>query len=264
MTKIHPSSVVMPGAELDENVEIGPLCYVGEHVRIGAGTKLIAQCSIDGYTTIGRNNTFHPLCGIGQPAQDHSVKPGEVHYLEIGDGNIFRECSNINLGTVNVTRIGNNCMFMHSSHVGHDCQVGSHVIMVNCSALGGHCQVSDNALISGLCAVHQFCRVGRLAILSGGSVFSQDIPPFMMAEGRNGGVKMINLVGLKRAGFDEDTIRVIKGIHRIYYRSGLIPGNALAEIERTLPPIPEVREFLEFCRSSKRGVLPARLPGKRS
>ncbi len=264
MAKIHPTSVVMSGAQIADDVEIGPMCFVGEHVKLGSGCKLIAQCNIDGYTTIGKNNTFHPFVAIGQPAQDHSIKPGEIHCLEIGDNNLFREGCTVHTGTVDTTRIGNDNMFMNATHVAHDCQVGNHVIMVGFSGLAGHCHLKDGALMSAFCGMHQFCRVGRLAILSGGSVFSQDIPPFMMAEGRNGGVKMINLVGLKRAGFSEEKISIIKSLFRIYYRSGLIPSNALAEIERSLPPVPEVREFIEFCHSSKRGVIPARIAGKRA
>ena len=111
--------------------------------------------------------------------------------------------------------------------------------------------------------LHQFCRIGRFAIISGGSVFSKDIPPFMMAEGRNGGVKMINKIGLQRAGFSAETITVIKHIHRLYYRSGLTPTNALEKIRTELPQIPEVLEFLDFCATSKRGVLATGVSGHR-
>ena len=205
---IHPSSIIAPGAQIAENVEIGPLCYVGPNVKIGPGCRLISHCNIDGHTTIGSNNVFHPFSAIGQPAQDHGVVPGSVSYVEIGNDNIFRENTTVHSGTKpeTVTKIGNHCMFMAGSHIAHNCKVGNNVIIVNASVLGGYAEVADNALISGLCAVHQFCRVGRFAMISGVSAMSKDVPPFMTAEGRNGGVKMVNLVGLKRAGFSDETI----------------------------------------------------------
>ena len=145
---------------------------------------------------------------------------------------------------------------MNGSHVAHNCKVGNNVHYISLAVTGGYAEVQDNAILSGLVAIHQFCRVGRFAIISGCSAFSQDVPPFMMAEGRNGGVKMINKIGLQRAGFDAETINVIKHIYRIYYRSNLIPSNAIEKIKTDLPQIPEVLEFLEFCANSKKGVVP--------
>jgi len=258
MSKIHPTSVVMDGAVIGDGVEIGPLCYVGPNVKIGAGTRLISHCNVDGYTTLGENNVLHPFAALGQPAQDHSVVPGEATYLNIGDNNIFREGCAIHTGTApgSATTIGNNNMFMNGSHVAHNCKVGNNVHYISLAVTGGYAEVQDNAILSGLVAIHQFCRVGRFAIISGCSAFSQDVPPFMMAEGRNGGVKMINKIGLQRAGFDAETINVIKHIYRIYYRSNLIPSNAIEKIKTDLPQIPEVLEFLEFCANSKKGVVP--------
>ena len=266
MPKIHPTAVVMPGAVIAEDCEIGPLCFVGADVTIGKGCKLIAQCNISGHTTVGENNVFHPFSAIGGPAQDHSVIEGEATYVKIGNNNIFRENCTVHSGTKpgTVTTIGNDCMFMASTHVAHNCQVGNNVIMVGGAVIAGYCQVGDRALISGLSAVHQFCRVGRLAIISGCSAFSVDVPPFMMAEGRNGGVKMVNVVGLKRAGFSDETIRVIRNLFKIYCRSGLNHTNAIAKIKEELPQIPEVLEFLEFCATSQRGVLSGSREGHRN
>jgi len=265
MARIHPSSVVMDGAVLEDGVEVGPLCYVGPHVKIGAGTRLIGHCNINGHTTIGRNNTVHPFASLGQSAQDHAVEPGAVTYLRIGDNNIFRECCTMHTGTLPETEtvIGNGNMFMACSHVAHNCRVGNNVIYVNASCTGGYSEVFDNAILSGGVMVHQFCRVGRLAIISGVSAFSKDVPPFMMAEGRNGGVKMINKVGMQRAGFDSETITIVKHIFRIYYREGLIPSKALEKIKAELPDVPVVREFVEFCETSKRGVVPTPAAGHR-
>lgn len=266
MPKIHPSAVVADGAVLADDVEIGPMCYVGPNVKIGSGSRLIAQCHIDGHTTMGKGNIVYPFAALGQNAQDHGIEPGAATYLEIGDGNIFREGCTVHTGTKPGTRtvIGDGCMFMNATHVAHNCVVGNHVIMVGFAGLAGYCEVGDRALISALSGMHQFCRVGRLAIISGGSVFSKDVPPFMMAEGRNGGVKMVNVIGLKRAGFSDETIRVLRNLYKIYYHSGLAPSNALQAVKTELPQIPEVVEFIQFCESSQRGVLPSRIEGKRA
>ena len=265
MAKIHPTSIVSEGAVLADSVEVGPFCFIGPNVTIGEGTRLIGHCNIDGHTTLGAENLIHPFAALGQPAQDHAVEPGKATYLKIGDHIIFREGCAIHTGTKpdSSTIIGNNNMFMNCTHVAHNCEIGNNVIFVGYAATAGYCKVFDNVLLSGLSGIHQFCRIGRFAIISGGSVFSKDIPPFMMAEGRNGGVKMINKVGLTRAGFDAETITVIKHIHRLYYRSGLTPTNALKKIRTDLPQIPEVLEFIEFCESSKRGVLATGVTGHR-
>ena len=257
MAKIHPTSIVMDGAILGADVEIGPLCYVGPNVKIGNGTRLLSHCNVDGYTTLGENNILHPFAAIGQPAQDHSVEPGTVSYVEIGDRNVFRECTTVHTGTKPGTKtvIGNDCLFMATSHVAHNCKVGNHVIYVNGSVTGGYAEIHDHAILSGLVAIHQFCRVGKYTIISGSSAFSKDVPPFMVAEGRNGGPSTINKIGLQRAGFDSETISVLKQLHRIYFRSELTFPNALEKIKTELPQIPEVLDFIEFCENSPRGVV---------
>ena len=257
MAKIHPTAVVEDGAILADGVEIGPLCYVGPNVKIGDGTRLIAHCNVDGYTTLGKNNVLHPFAALGQPAQDHSVVPGAATYLNVGDNNIFREGTAIHTGTApeSATTIGNNNMFMNGSHVAHNCKIGNDVHFISLAVAGGYAEVHDRAILSGLVAIHQFCRVGRFTIVSGSSAFSKDIPPFMVAEGRNGGPSTINKIGLQRAGFDSETISVIRQLHRIYFRSELTFPNALEKIKTELPQIPEVLEFIEFCENSPRGVV---------
>ncbi|MBO5764877.1 MAG: acyl-[acyl-carrier-protein]--UDP-N-acetylglucosamine O-acyltransferase, partial [Lentisphaeria bacterium] len=157
MAKIHPTSVVEDGAILGEGVEIGPLCYVGPNVKIGDGTRLLSHCNVDGYTTIGCRNVLHPFAALGQPAQDHSVIPGTVTRLEVGDDNIFREGTAIHTGTMpdTATVIGNHCMFMNGSHVGHNCIVGNNVIYVSQAVTGGYAEIQDNVILSGLVAIHQ-------------------------------------------------------------------------------------------------------------
>ena len=265
MAKIHPTAIVAPGARIAEDVEIGPMCYVGEHVELGPGTRLIAQCHLNGYTTLGSGNVVYPFAALGLEAQDYGIQTGAKTYLKIGDRNLFREGVTVHTGTKpdTTTVIGSDCLFMNHTHVAHNCKVGNHVIMVNSGAIAGYCELGDNVLFSGLSGLHQFCRVGRLAIVSGGSSYSKDIPPFMMAEGRNGGCKMINLIGLKRAGFDEKTIRALKNVFKIFYHETLGITSALAKIKAEVEPLPEVLEFIEFCENSPRGVIGPRVAGHR-
>ena len=267
MAKIHPTAIVEDGAILADDCEIGPLCFVGSNVKIGAGTKLIAQCHISGYTTIGEDNLIYPFAALGCDAQDHALDLSTKRYLKVGDHNIFREHTAIHTGTLadTTTEIGSHCMFMNCSHVAHNCKVGNNVIMVNGSVIGGYSEVHDNAILSGLVAIHQFTRVGKFAFISGCSAFSQDVPPFMLAEGRNGGVKMYNKVGLQRAGYTPEQINIIKQIFKIYFRSGLSTTNALEKIRTELPQNTEVKEFLDFCANTKKGVISgSEKPGHRS
>ncbi len=265
MAKIHPTAVVDPKAQLADDVEVGPMCYVGPDVKIGAGTRLIAQCHVSGYTTIGEGNMIYPFAVIGTNAEDYAFAGGKCS-VRIGNKCIFRENVTINAGTKDGTEtvIGNGVFMMANAHAAHNCIVHDGAIVVCGSVLAGYVEVGERAFISGLCAVHQFCRVGRLAIISGGSVFSKDIPPFMMAEGRNGGVKMVNVVGLRRAGFSVATIRVIQDLYKIVFRSGLNLTKAYEKCRSDLPQIPEVLEFLEFAENSKRGILTNREDGHRS
>ncbi len=264
MAKIHSMAVVDPNAEIAEGVEIGPFCIVGPDVKIAKGTKLLGQCNVVGYTTIGENNTIYPGASIGTPAEDYDVCGGKT-YLRIGNDNIFREGVTVNTGTKpdSETVIGNGCFLMANSHVAHNCVLGDKVIMVVGAGLSGYVTVQENCIISGLSGIHQFCRMGRLSMLSGGSVVSMDIPPFVIAEGRNGAVKNLNLIGMKRNGFTVDKLRVMKNLFKIFFRSGLNVSQAIEKIRSELELIPEVMEFIEFVESSKRGVLHGRDTGRR-
>jgi len=259
MTDIHSTAVVDPKADIAENVQIGPGCVVGPNVVIGEGCRLVAQCYISGHTTLGKRNVVYPGACIGTPPQDISYDENYVSYVEIGNENIFREGATVHLGTKpnSKTVIGNNCFFMVQAHIGHNSTIGNKVIMVNGAAIGGYGTVYDGAFFSAHSALHQFCRVGRLGMLSGGGTgISKDLPPFMIvAGGRNGMVRSVNLVALRRNGFDRSTIRAIKDVFQIFYRDRLNTKNALQKIKDNIELIPEVKEFIEFVESSERGVL---------
>jgi UDP-N-acetylglucosamine acyltransferase len=265
VAKIHSTAIVDAKAKIAENVEIGPFCMVGAKVRIGEGTKLLKYCNVEGHTEIGENNTLYPFVSLGTMPQDFAYEE-YVSYLKIGDGNIFKEGFTANPGTGEhaETVIGNNCLFMANSHVGHNCKVGNNIILANCSALSGYTEVGDFTIISGLVGTHQFIRIGKHVMISGGSVFSMDIPPYAIAEGRNGAIKTANIIGLKRKGFSKEAIKAIRAMYKIFFKSGLNVSNALARIENELEMIPEVKEFVDFVKSSKRGVLHGRSVNRRS
>lgn len=265
MPSIHPTAIVDPSAKIADDVVIGPYCVIENDVEIGSGCRLIAQCHIGRNTTMGTGNTVYPFASLGTDPQDYAYN-GTVTYTRIGNNNIFREGCTVNKATGEgaETVIGNGCFLMANAHVGHNCKIGNNAILVVGCAIGGHCRIGDNALISGLSAIHQFCRVGRMAVLSGGSSISVDLPPFMIGDGRNGGVRSFNIVGLRRNGFSPETIRTIKKVYDIFFRQGLSTKNAIAKVEAEVEMLPEVTEFLDFVKSSKRGILSGDHHGRRS
>lgn len=265
--KIHPSAVIGEDVQIGNNVEIGPHCVIGDHVVIGDNCRLIAQCHVGDYTTMGSGNVLYPFASIGTDPEDYAYDPAQgPSFTKIGDNNKFREGVTVNRGTHagTTTSIGNGGFFMANVHISHNCQVGNGVIMVPMAGIAGYCEIGDNCLISGLSGVHQFCRIGRMAVLSGGSAISMDLPPFMIGDGRNGGVRGYNIVGLRRAGFPADTIRAIKQLYDIFFRQELNVKNAIAKAEAEVPQLPEVVEFLDFVKSSKRGILSGNHHGKRA
>ena len=220
--KISPLSCVDPRAEIADDVEIGPFCHIGPYVQIGAGTKLDSHVTVIGHTTIGQSNRFFPNCVIGSPPQDVSWRADAVTYVEIGDGNIFREGVTVNCGAEkedHTTRIGNRNLLMINSHVAHNCHIFDQVILVNGVLLGGHVHVHDGAIISGNSVVHHFSTLGTLSFVSGGCRVPHDIPPYMLSAGSDDPeIKTINIVGMRRRGISSDTIRVIKRTHRLIFR----------------------------------------------
>lgn len=263
MPNIHPSSIVDKNAKIADSVTIGPFCSIGPNVEIGDNCVFVSHCSITGYTKIGNNNRFFPFVSIGLEPQDYAFK-GTKSSLKIGDGNVFREGFTANPGTKEDTEtiIGNNCYFMMNSHVAHNCKVGNKVILVNCAQISGYVEVGDNAILSGLTGVHQFCRIGRLAMISGGSTISMDLPPFMIASGRNAIVAGVNLVGLKRNSFPKESIDAIVELFKIFFRERLNTSNAIIKAEQNVPQLPEVKEFIDFVKNSKRGILNRQKEGR--
>jgi UDP-N-acetylglucosamine acyltransferase len=253
---IHPTAVIHPKAELDSSVEVGPFTVVGEHVTLGRGTTVGAHSVIDGWTRIGEDNRIFPMASVGGIPQDLKYK-GEKTWLIIGNRNIIREFATLQPGTVtgiSETVIGDDNLFMAYCHVAHDCVIGNRVIMANGSTLAGHIMVEDFAILGGLTAVHQFVRIGESVMLSGGAMVGQDVAPYTIAAGDRARMRGINLVGLRRRGFSEESIATLKKAFRILVFSKLRVVDALARIRNELPALPEVIHFIEFIEKSERGI----------
>jgi UDP-N-acetylglucosamine acyltransferase len=253
---IHPTAIIDPNAQIDSSAEIGPFAVIGPHVRIGAGTRVGPHSVIDGWTEIGADNQIFHFAAVGGIPQDLKYR-GEETWLRIGDRNIIREFATLQPGTVsgiNETVIGNENLFMAYCHVAHDCVVGNRVIMANGSTLAGHVAVEDYAILGGLSAVHQFTRIGESAMLSGGAMVGQDVPPYTIAAGDRARVRGVNLVGLRRRGFSEESIALVKKAYRILVFSRLRLADALRRIREELPPGPEILHFVDFIEKSERGI----------
>jgi len=255
MTGIHPTAVIHSGARLGVGCFVGPYCVIGERVVLGDRCKLHSHVVIDGHTTLGAENDIFPFACIGLKTQDLKWAGG-VTRCEIGDRNTFREHVTIHSATADggVTRVGSDNHILAYSHVAHDVQLGSHVIMSNVATLAGHVVVEDHAVVGGLAAIHQFCRIGKLSMIGGCAKIVQDVPPFMIVDGNPGETRAINKVGLDRAGVSDEAQAALKQAFKILFRSGLTIPNALAKIEKELPPLPEVLHLIAFTRASERGL----------
>ena len=264
MSKIHPSAVIDPSAELGSGVSVGPFAVLGPDVVLGDDCEVGASAQVRGPARFGRGNRIFPNACVGFEPQDLKYKGEEVR-LEVGDGNVFREFSTIHRGTQfggGVTRIGDGNLFMAYSHVAHDSQVGSRTVFVNGATLAGHVEVGDDATIGAFSAIHQFCRVGRHAYVGGFSVVTMDALPFVKTVGQKASCYGLNAIGLRRKGFDRETIRRLRRAVRILVHSGLNTRQALERIEAEVGDDPEVAYLVEFARAAERGFVKS-APGRR-
>jgi len=254
-TMIHPTAIVHPDAELDSSVEVGPYAIIEKNVRIGAGTRVGARVTLEGYTTVGERCEIFTGAVIGSMTQDKKYKGGKS-FLVIGNDNKIREYVTINPGTEEgtETRIGNDNLIMAYAHIAHDCVVGNQTILANNATLGGHVLIEDRAVIGGLSAVHQFVRIGNLAIVGGCSKVVQDIPPYFMVDGHPAKAYGLNTVGLERANFPAEERALLKKAYKIIFRSGLSLKTAIRRTEEELPKTPAILALLEFLKKSERGI----------
>lgn len=250
---IHPTAVVDPRAEVDPSAEIGAHAVIEGPVRIGARTRIYARAVLTGGARLGEDNEVHYGAVLGDTPQDLAFG-GAESFLEIGDGNVFREHSTIHRGTKpgTTTLIGDRNYFMQNSHVAHNCRIGNDAIVAGGALLSGYVELGDRGFVSGNCVVHQFVRIGRLAMLRGLSRTSRDVPPFCIMDGTHT-VRAVNLVGLRRAGFSPQAIRAVRRAFKTLFAKPRNLRRALAEVEAG-EMTAEVRELVEFIRASKRGV----------
>lgn len=255
---IHSTAIVDPQAELHSTVEVGPWCVVGPHVKIGKGSRLMNNVVIEGRTELGEDNVVYPFAVLGAIPQDLKYA-GEPTRLIIGNRNTIRESVTANLGTVGgggVTRVGNDCLLMAYTHLGHDCIVGDHVIIANYGGLAGHVIVEDHAIIGGMSGISQFVRVGAHSYIGGQSGLERDVPPFVVALGsRPTHIKGTNIVGLRRRGYAADVIQKINESVKLWSRPDVQKEQCLLEIESQYGEYKEIRQFIEFIRKSETGVV---------
>ena len=222
MAKIHPSAIIEEGAQIAESAEIGPLCWISSKAKIGENVRLLGRVTIMGDTTIGEGTVVFPGAVLGGGPQDHGNEFQPSAKLVIGKRNVIRENVTMHCGTPKgqnpipgeepeklITRVGDDGMFMINSHVAHDCVVGNNVIMTNNAVIAGHVRLGDGVILGGNSAVHQFCRIGRKAMVGGMSGVDRDVIPFGMVAGDRGKLRGLNVIGLKRSGLDEHTVKSI-------------------------------------------------------
>lgn len=212
MSNIHPTAIIENGAQIAASAEIGPLCWISARAKIGENVRLIGHVTVMGDTTIGEGTIVFLGAVLGAGPQDHGNEFQEQAKLIIGKNNIIRENVTMHAGTPKehfTTTVGDNGMFMINSHVAHDCVVGNNVIMTNNAVIGGHVRLGDGVIIGGNSAVHQFCRIGRKAMIGGLSGVDRDVIPFGIVTGERGKLRGLNVIGLKRSGFEESVIKSI-------------------------------------------------------
>jgi len=253
--RIHSTAIVDRGAEIADDVEIGPWVIVGPGCTVGAGSVVQARATLEENVRLGERVTVGIGSVLGGKPQDLKFK-GEVTHVEVGDDTTIREYATINRGTSQSfkTTVGRHCFLMSYVHLAHDCHVGDHVIISNGTQLAGHVTIEDHATISGLCAIHQFTKIGRHAFIGGCSRVPKDIPPFVRAVGNPIRLYGLNSVGLLRRGFSEEVLAELKKAYRLFFRSELNVSQAIEQAARELKAFPEVKDLIAFVESSGRGV----------
>ncbi len=255
MNEISPLAYVHPEAKLGENNVIGPFCYIDRNTVIGNGNKFLNSVTIHEGARIGNNNEIFPGASISTKPQDLKFR-GEETTCEIGDNNSIRENVTVSRGTAasGTTKVGSNNLLMENMHVAHDCLLGSNLIIGNSTKFAGEVQVDDNAIISASVLCHQFCKIGGYVMIQGGSRFSQDIPPYIIAGKEPVRFAGINVIGLRRHGFSNELIDLIHNAYRLLYSKGIL-AEGIEEIKKNLQVTQEIQYIIDFVESSKRGII---------
>lgn len=256
---IHPTAIIADGAEFGDGVAIGPYAIVGSQVRLGDRCRVGSHAVIEGDTWLGEDCIIYPKAILGTPAQDKKLSPdAPAGKLRMGARNRIREFVTINCGTPHgggVTKIGDDNMFLAASHIGHDCLVGNGSVFTNLSLSAGHVVFEDGALLGAGVGIHQFCRVGSLAMVGAGSMVTKDVSPYAVIQGDRARLRGINLIGLKRAGFSPDRLRLIKQAYReLCWRQSNLKDR-LAKVREIAGKDPAILHLADFVEVSKRGIV---------
>ena len=250
---IHKSSVIDSKAKISENVKIGPFCYVGPNVILNENVELVSNVHIEGNTNIGKGTRIFPFASIGTQPQDLKFN-NEENSIEIGENNLIREYVTINPGTAgggSKTSIGNNCLFMISSHIAHDCKVGNNVVIANNVPLGGHVTLEDSVVIGGNSAVQQFTRIGRLAMIGGMTGVLKDVIPFGLSIGNRNYLQGLNLIGLRRKNYENKKIMGLDKAYKEIFSSKNLHEN-LSRINGEYKDNELVTEVIRFIEKDKK------------
>lgn len=261
MSNIHPTAVIEQGAEIGEKVTIEPYAVIKGTVVIGDDVTIKSHAYLDGYTTIGDRTTIWPGAVIGTKTQDLKFR-GEKTFIKVGKDCEIRECVTINAscGEGSTVSIGDHCLVMAYCHVAHNCTIGNHVIMSNGAMLAGHVVLEDFVIIGGMTPIHQYSRIGCYAMVGGLSRVTSDIPPYTLGAGSPYRLAGLNLIGLKRHNFCYELRKDLTKAFKLTYRSDCSLDKALNRIEKEIDKGPEIKHWLDFCRSSKRGLIGLQKP----
>ena len=259
-TTVHPTALVDRRAELGRGVRIGPYCTVGPDVTIEDGAELVSHVVVEGHTRIGPDVVLYPFCTVGMAPQDLKYQ-GEPTRCEIGARTQVREHCTIHRGTVTgrgLTHVGSDCLLMAVAHVAHDCRVGDHVIIANNAVMGGHVTIADHVVIGGAAAIHQFVRIGRAAMIGGVSGVEADVIPFGSVIGNRARLAGLNVIGLKRRGFNKEQVGRLHSAFRTMFRHEGVFAQRLAETREQFGDDPLIAEVLAFIDApSHRGLIRA-------
>lgn len=254
MNAIHPTAIIEEGAVLGQGVRIGPYSVIGPDVRLGDNVVLHSHVVIAGRTTIGEGTEIFPFASIGHQPQDLKFG-GELSELIIGKNNVIREHVTMNPGTEGggmKTVVGDNCLFMMSSHVAHDCIIGNNVILANNASLGGHVTVGDFAILGGMSGVHQFVRIGEYAVIGGATGVDNDVIPYGRVKGERAFLAGLNLIGLERQGFSKDDIKVLqRAFGKLFSDDGTM-DKRLQQVEEDYANNDLVMAIVRFAREKTR------------
>jgi UDP-N-acetylglucosamine acyltransferase len=257
MSRIHPSALIDPAAQLADDVEVGAFSIIGPRVTIGPGCRIGPHVVVTGRTTMGRNNRIFQFASIGEEPQDKKYA-GEDTELIIGDDNTIRELCTFSRGTVQgggKTVIGSDNWIMACVHIAHDCILGDHIIMANNASLAGHVTVGNWAILSGYSLIHQFCNVGEHSFTSFASHVNQSIPPYVTVAGEKARAKGVNTEGLKRRGYSQEQIQQVRRAYRVLYRSGLPLEEAKAQLQEMADGHDEIKPLVDFLETTQKSFI---------